>query len=84
MNDAINALFELAGAFFIGLSVKKLYKDKSVRGLHWAQVAFFTCWGYWNIVYYPAIKQQYSFLAGIAVVLVNSVYLGMIFHYRRR
>ena len=34
-------------------------------------MAFFTAWGIWNLVYYPAIGQWYSFAAGIVLAAGN-------------
>ena len=83
MPDFINAAFEILGAFFVFLSIRKLYFDKLVRGIHWAGIAFFTSWGLWNIYYYPSLDQWASFAGAIAISFSNLIYLSMIIYYIR-
>ena len=82
--DFLNSLWELAGGAFIALNCLRLYRDKMVRGVHWATVTFFTGWGYWNIYYYPAIGQWWSFAGGCSVVAFNTLWLGQLIHYSRK
>jgi len=82
--DLINGLFEIGGAFAISLSIAKLLKDKKLVGYHWGTLVFFTSWGYWNLWYYPHLGQWFSLVAGVLVTIVNSVYLWLIFHFRRK
>lgn len=81
--DMINGSFELMGAFFLLLNVRQLYRDKELNGVHWAPNVFFICWGYWNLFYYPSLEQWYSFFGGLAIVLVNTFWLGQIAWYTR-
>lgn len=82
--DNINGLFELTGGAFILFSCAKLFKDKKVRGVSFIHVAYFTLWGYWNIYYYPHLNQWMSFIGGLSVVLVNTMWLGMLLYYLRK
>lgn len=82
--DNLNGLFELLGGLFITLSCVKLYKDKKVRGVSFIHVAYFSLWGYWNIHYYPHLGQWISFAGSLAVTLVNTIWLGLLFYYLRR
>jgi len=82
--DIINGLYELLGAPFILLSVWNLHKQKSVRGVSWMHVAFFSTWGYWNLFYYPYLGQWYSFIGGVAIVITNTLWLCQIFYYLRK
>ena len=79
--DFINGSFELLGSFFIALSIKKLARDKMVRGFHWGQLTFFTTWGMWNLYYYPHLSQWASLVGGVAVTITNVIYLVMIVYY---
>ena len=79
--DAMNGMFELLGAPFIFLSVIKLYKEKVVRGVSWYAVAFFASWGYWNLFYYFHLHQWCSFTGGLAIVTVNTIWLGQMLYY---
>lgn len=82
--DAVNACFEFFGGTLIWLSVKKLHKDKMVRGVHWAPVAFFSAWGYWNLFYYAHLDQWLSWIGGVNIVLANSVWAGQMLYYVRK
>lgn len=81
--DTINGIFEHLGAFFILTSVLKLYREKKVAGIHWAHMAFFTAWGYWNLIYYPLLEQYVSTFGAVWLVLVNTIYLGQLIYYNR-
>tara|TARA_R110002072_G_scaffold273239_4_gene433955 strand:- start:1736 stop:1999 length:264 start_codon:yes stop_codon:yes gene_type:complete len=82
--DLLNGSFELAGALFLSKNVQVLYRDKIVRGVHWAPTSFFMVWGLWNMAYYPNLGQWWSFLGGLAVVTVNALWLGMMVYYIQR
>jgi hypothetical protein len=79
--DNLNMLFELGGAAMVGMSLFKLHKDKKVRGIHWAQILFFTSWGWWNLWFYPAVSMWHSFEACVAVTGVNTWYLIAMWYY---
>jgi len=79
--DLVNGIYEFLGAPFILMSILKLYKDKSVKGVSWIHVAFFSSWGYWNLYYYPHLNQWCSFLGGLFLVLTNTFWLGQIVYY---
>lgn len=82
--DLVNGLFELFGAWFIGLSCKKLYTDKEVKGVSWLHVGYFASWGIWNLFFYPHVGAWLSFAGGVAVVVMNTLWLGMILYYNRK
>jgi len=79
--DAINALFQVLGAFIVLLNVYRVYRDKIVRGVDWRVTAFFVAWGLWNMYYWPHLGQWLSFWAGVAMTLSNLVYLGLMLFY---
>lgn len=82
--DLLNAVWEVSGGAFIATSVLQLYRDKIVRGVHWVHVSFFTAWGYWNLYYYPAIEQRWSFAGGVSVVAINTIWLAQLIYYSRK
>lgn len=84
MWDLINSSFEFFGGFFIILSCIKLFRDKKVRGVSWVAVTYFTLWGFWNLAYYPHLKQWSSFVGGAFVVLTNCFWLGLMIYYIRK
>ena len=79
--DVFNGAFEFLGAPFIFMSVLKLHKDKEVKGVSWTHVAFFSSWGLWNLYFYPFMGAWFSFLGGVALVLVNITWLLQLIYY---
>ena len=82
--DLINGVFEFLGAPFILLSVLKLHKEKKVRGISWVHAGFFASWGFWNLYYYPHLNQWASFMGGVAIVFLNTVWLIQLIYYTRK
>lgn len=81
--DFINSMFEVAGGFFALNHCRVLYEDKGTRGVSLLSAFFFTIWGLWNLHYYTALGQPLSFYGAWFLVLANTLYLSMMFHYRR-
>lgn len=81
--DLINALFELIGALLGWLNVRQLQRDKRVSGVYWPVTAFFAAWGYWNLLYYPALGQWISAAAGLLLALANTAWVILALRYRR-
>lgn len=79
--DKINGTFEVCGGFFILLHIITLLKDKSVTGVSWIAILFFTLWGWWNCIYYPKLNQKISFIGGAFVALMNTIWLILIIYY---
>ncbi len=82
--DAANGGFEALASLAVLRSCWILHKDKMVRGVSLLMVAFFTVWGAWNVYYYPFLGQTLSFVAGVAVLLSNALYVSMLAYYRER
>ena len=81
-SDKINSVFEAAGGLFIVLSIVQCWMDKSVAGVNLFHVGFFAFWGYWNLYYYKAIQQRFSFLASIGVTAANTIWLALLIYYQ--
>lgn len=79
--DLINGAFEGLASLFILNHCRVLFNDKTVRGVSVLSCAFFTLWGLWNLYFYPAVGQSWSFWGGVLVVLANSVYVGLLIYY---
>ncbi len=75
--DLINASVELGGAYFTWRNYLELRRAREVRGVYWPTMAFFTAWGAWNLIYYPAIGQWYSFVAGIVLAAGNLAWVAL-------
>lgn len=84
MLDIFNGIFELCGAPFVLLSIVKLHREKVVKGVSFYAVAYFTAWGIWNLYYYPQLDQWWSFAGGIALVVVNGIWVGQMIYYGRK
>lgn len=80
-NDVINSCFEFAGALFILNNCRTLYNDKIVRGVSVLTTIFFTCWGLWNVYYYPMLGQTWSFFAGMCICAANILWIIMMVYY---
>ena len=82
--DAVNGVYELGGSLLLWLSVRKLYREKLVRGVHVIPTTFFWSWGVWNLYYYPHLGQWLSFIGGLSMVVANGVWAGQMFYYNWR
>ena len=83
-SDVINGGFEAFASVMILLNCVKTYQDKKVRGISLCSIVFFTIWGLWNVYFYPANGLKWSFIAGIAVVIVNIIWVAMLIYYIRK
>ncbi len=83
-HDFINGCFEFTAGVLLWLNVWKLHKDKKVFGVHVVPVIFFTVWGYWNLIFYPAVNAWVSFGAGMLVTLANTVWGIQVLYYLRK
>jgi hypothetical protein len=81
--DLINGSFEFLGGFALWDNVKRIRKDKQVRGVNWKVTLFFTSWGFWNLFYYPHLGQWLSFAGGVNIVAANAFWLYFAVKYRR-
>jgi hypothetical protein len=82
--DKINGLYEGLGALFVLGHCWNLWKSKQPWGVSILGVIFFTSWGVWNLYYYPSLNQWWSFSGGLAIVLCNSLYVGLLIYLRKR
>lgn len=79
--DFVNGLFEFMGASMNLMNVRRLWIDKKVAGVAVLPSVFFTSWGLWNLYYYPALDQWWSFAGGLAIVAVNAVWVSLALYY---
>lgn len=73
--DLINGAFEAFGAWSVWANVKRLQRDRDVKGIVWQFTIVWWLWGVWNLFYYPSLHQFASFIAGIVLVAGNAVWL---------
>jgi hypothetical protein len=81
--DLINGLFEAFGGLLLWQNVRRIRRDKQVRGTDWRVTIFFTSWGYWNMFYYPFLSQRVSFVGGLIIAFANSFWIFYAFKYRK-
>lgn len=83
--DLTNGGFEFLAGVMNWINVRRLYKDKEVRGYSPWVFGFFTSWGLWNLFYYPHLGQWISFAGGISIMLSNMSWLSLAiyYHYKR-
>ncbi len=82
--DQINGCFEVVAGLLLTLNVIRLHRDKQVRGVHIVPIAFMAIWGFWNLYFYPYIGAPWSFVGGIVVVVVNTVWVGQMIYYKNK
>lgn len=81
--DLINGGFELAGSIGVWGNVRRIWLDKTVKGVDWRSTLLFSLWGYWNLLYYPSLGQWWSLAGGIAIVLGNTAWLSLMWYFAR-
>lgn len=84
MPDIVNGLYEILGGLFIMLSCRKLYHDKTVKGVSFIHVFYFLTWGYWNLYFYSYVGATFSFYGSIGIAIANTIWAIMILWYRRK
>lgn len=83
LNDVINGAFELLAALFVLNHCRVLLRDRAVAGVSILSTVFFTLWGCWNLHYYPALNQWFSFIGGLGIVVANAFYIALLVRFRR-
>lgn len=80
--DIVNALFEFGAALVLLLHINAILKAKRVVGVSIVPIVFYSCWGAWNLIYYPSLGQTWSFVAGVGVFAVNTAHVALMAYYR--
>ena len=81
--DIVNGLFEGLGSLFTMTNVLAILRDKMIRGFSPLPTVFWTLWGWWNLYYYPSLGQWFSFTGGVFLVTLNTIYLYLLWKYRK-
>ena len=81
--DLVNGSFECLGGFAILQSIRRVLKDKQVKGVSVLHVAFFSLWGFWNLYYYPSLGQSLSFWGGVLVTVANTTWVCLLVYCSR-
>jgi hypothetical protein len=81
IQDAVNGGFETLGAVAVWVNVRRLWKDRMVRGIDPLVTVFFTVWGVWNLYYYPSLNQWYSFAGGALLASGNLAWVLLLWRF---
>lgn len=73
--DVVNGAFEAFGAWSVWANVKRLRRDRDVKGIVWQFTIVWWLWGVWNLYYYAHLSQFVSWAAGVVLVVGNAVWL---------
>lgn len=84
MWDMVNGMFESTGCLFVFLHVRRILKDKTVKGVSIPATIYFVLWGIWNLAYYPHLEQWISFVGSSSIALMNSVWVVLLIYYSRK
>lgn len=76
--DLVNGSFETIGAICAWINVAIYIKHRKVQGVYWPTTMFYSAWGLWNLIYYPALGQWLSFYAGIAITSGSSLWVILV------
>lgn len=79
--DHTQAAWELGSAALCAMNVMAVRRSRSISGVHWLPTAYFTGWGLYNLWFYAALNLPTAWWAGLAITVVNSVWLGHVAYY---
>lgn len=82
--DAVNGLFELVGSILTLMNVRRVVQDRGYAGIRPQIVLFFLGWGFWNLYFYPALGQWWSFAAGVSMTFANILWISAMGLYGRK
>lgn len=74
MLDTVNACFEAVAAVLVWLNVRRLARDRVIRGVDWKVTAFTTAWGAWSVAYYVGLEHWFSCAASAGVCFGNATW----------
>lgn len=75
--DHINAGFEAAAAIILWLNVRRLWRDRELKGVSVVPTLLYFVWCLWNLYYYAHLGQTLSWYAGFGVGLANITWVGL-------
>lgn len=81
--DFCNGGFEFLAGIFNWINVRRVYRDKEVKGYSVPVAGFFALWGFWNLYYYPHLNQWVSFFGGLSISLSNLVWIAFAIYYTK-
>ena len=82
--DKINAFFPLIGCFFVILNIKKMMKDKELKGSQWFSPLFFYTGQGINVYLLLTLKQWFSFVTGAMLLCCSLTWWSLMMYYKIR
>jgi len=78
----VNSVFPLVGTIFVGLNIKRLIKDKQVKGIHWLSPLFFYSGQAWGLYFMYTLHQYFSLFGGAVLLAASLVWYSLMQYYR--
>jgi len=75
--DVFNGILECVGGLLIWNNVKRLWKDKEVKGVDWRVNGFFSGWSVWNLWFYSSLNCWLSVVGSGILCLGNGFWVGL-------
>jgi hypothetical protein len=82
--DHINAAFEGAAAIILWLNVRRLWRDRELKGVSVLPTCLYFVWCIWNLYYYAHLDQMLSWWAGWGVGAANLSWVCLALWFRRK
>lgn len=82
--DAINCLFELAGAVAVWCNFFAITKDRGYAGTRIPMMLFFTTWGFWNLFFYGHLLQWLSLCGSLVLTAGNCAVVAAMWKFGRK
>jgi len=82
MIDIINSLFQIGVIIFSANNCLAVFMHRSSAGVSPVSAIFFNVFGLWNSFFFASLDQTMSFLVSISMLMINAVYLYLVFRYR--
>jgi hypothetical protein len=83
--DLITAIFDLIFVCSGISNVKRLIKDKQVKGFDWRNMCLYLAWNIWStFVIYPAAQMHLANVVNFVYMLTQVTWLVLLVRYNRR
>jgi hypothetical protein len=78
VQDLINAGLELVGGLFVSTSIATLWRDRVLKGIHPAHVAYSATSAVWFVYYYAHLDQWFSFACAGLYALATGTWVTLL------
>jgi hypothetical protein len=84
VEDIVNSGFHLGAAIFTFYNCWIAYQQKEVKGVSKLTVVFMITWGVWNLYYFTAINQPFTWYMNIVIMSANALWLILAMRYSNK